>query len=112
MDKIYNNLISENRIGRFQVFKSLISYAESDKLLKFFGNFIVVGVSCDHEKYYYTAYSPLFDPVPKNQGYPEYVIAITIEADDSVDVAARKMINITAVNELMEAELEAKLWMK
>ena len=112
MDKIYNKLVSENRIGRFQVFKSLVFYAESDKVLKFFSNFIVVGVNDDGEKYRYIAYSPLFDPLPLGQGYPEYTIAITIEADDSVDVAARKMINIIAINELMEAELEAKLWMK
>ena len=112
MDTIYNRLIAENRIGYFQVFKSLVLYVESDKLLKFFGNFIVVEVNYDHEKYYYKAYSPIFDPVPPGKDCPEYVIAITIEADDAVDVTARKMINIVARNELVEAELEAKIWMK
>lgn len=80
------NHFKSQRVGKFKVSWHLIQKGNTEKLLDFFGNFIIVEARHFPVRNIieYTAFSLLFDSVPEGHEAPEYVIEVGENRDTGV----------------------------
>ncbi len=90
---VYNELIRQHRVGRFNISRDALGYSTGTQLCSLFGNFIIVRAEhmfvLNHIEY--EAFSALFEPCDYGSVPPEYALTITQEPDDTWLVEAKKI---------------------
>lgn len=83
-----DNFMTQGRAGRFRIHRMFFETRDSEKLLRFFGNFVVVRAELLYTEdcVEYTAYSPLFELVDRGDLIPLYEVTHDIDGK----IVARK----------------------